>query len=379
LKKIVSFTVVTFVLVVVAITVNHIYTYIIESIASTMTTPPSNRPIILVTGGAGYIGSHTCVELLNANYDVIVIDNMSNASPEALERVEELTKKKILATHVFDLRDESKIDAIFATHKIHAVIHFAALKAVGESVAQPLRYADNNVGATVSLLNAMTRAKCPRLVFSSSSTVYGDANVAPFAEDMPLTAVNPYGETKLYIEILLRSMSRASPDWQFSMLRYFNPIGAHPSGLIGDDPRGVPNNLLPFIEQVAVGLRPKLTIFGDKYSTRDGTCVRDYVHVMDVAVGHVAALGALRPGAEAYNLGTGGGHTVLEVVHAFERVNGIKINYEIGPPRAGDIAASYADCSKAARVMNFTATHTLDDMVASAWKWRSNNPNGLKK
>jgi UDP-glucose 4-epimerase len=382
LQQTVSFTVLTFVLVVIAVVVNNLYSLIMSALSptsSSSSSSSSSRRIILVTGGAGYIGSHTTLELLNANYDVIVVDNMSNASPEALRRVEELAKRKVLAFHQVDLRDVAAMNAIFDAHKIDAVIHFAALKAVGESVRVPLKYYDNNIAGAVALLNAMDRVKCHRLVFSSSATVYGDNNVAPFREDLPLSANNPYGETKFVTEMLLRAMAKANDHWQFSMLRYFNPIGAHPSGLIGEDPAGVPQNLLPFVEQVAVGIRPKLTIFGDKYPTRDGTCVRDYIHVVDLALGHVAALAALKPGAEAYNLGTGGGHTVLEVVRAFERVNGVKVPFEIGPPRDGDIAESYADVSKATKLLNFTATHTLDDMVQSAWKWRSNNPHGYAK
>lgn len=337
-----------------------------------------SRRIILVTGGAGFIGSHTAVELMASNFDVVVVDNLVNAVPESLKRVEKLAGRPLLAFYNVDVRDKVAMARVFASHDVYAVIHFAALKAVGESVSQPLRYYDNNVNGAVALLEVMQQTPVRRFVFSSSATVYGDKNVAPFREDMPMGATNPYGETKVVLEMLLRSVAVADPTWQITLLRYFNPIGAHPSGIIGDDPLGVPNNLLPFIEQVAVGKRDKLTVFGNTYDTPDGTCIRDYIHVVDVAIGHIAALNHSRPGAEAYNLGSSKGHSVLEVVHAFERVNGVKVPYVIGPPRAGDIGFCYADGSKAARELNFTPTRTLDDMVASAWNWRKQNPNGLR-
>jgi UDP-glucose 4-epimerase len=338
----------------------------------------SEKRIVLVTGGAGFIGSHTVVELMAANFDVVIVDNLVNASHESLKRIAQLAGRPVLAFYEADVRDAAALERVFNAHAVYAVIHFAALKAVGESVAQPLRYYDNNVHGSIVLCQAMARANVKRLVFSSSATVYGDKNVAPFREDMPIGATNPYGETKVAVEMLLRSVAAADAAWEITLLRYFNPIGAHASGLIGEDPQGVPQNLLPFIEQVAIGQREKLTIFGDRYETRDGTCIRDYIHVVDLARGHIAALNHSRPGADAVNLGSSRGHSVLEVVRAFERVNGVAVKYEIGAARPGDIGVCYADASKAARVLNFTPTHSLDDMVASAWKWRSQNPNGYK-
>jgi len=332
---------------------------------------------ILVTGGAGYIGSHTVLELLQAGHDVVVIDNLVNSHEESLRRVGQLAGRAP-AFHCVDLLDRVAVDAVFAAAPVDAVIHFAALKAVGESVAQPLRYFYNNITGTLHLLQAMEAHDVRCLVFSSSATVYGDPQQMPITEDAPLSAVNPYGRTKLIIEDMLRDLYRTDPRWDIALLRYFNPVGAHPSGQIGEDPNGIPNNLVPYIAQVAVGRLPYLRVFGDSYPTPDGTGVRDYIHVVDLAQGHLRALTKLgeRPGLVTYNLGTGRGYSVLEVVAAFERACGRPIPVQIHPPRPGDAAICYADPSRAARELAWVAENDLDDMMADTWRWQAGNPNG---
>jgi len=333
---------------------------------------------VLVTGGAGYIGSHTCVELLDAGYGVVVVDNLCNSSEEALRRVREITGRD-LAFVKADVLDRAALGEVFGAHDFDAVIHFAALKAVGESVAQPLRYYHNNVTGTVSLLEACAKYGVRDFVFSSSATVYGDPHAVPITEDFPLQATNPYGRTKLMMEDVLRDVAVAEKGWRISVLRYFNPVGAHPSGRIGEDPRGIPNNLMPFVMQVAVGRRPHLSVFGDDYPTKDGTGVRDYIHVVDLARGHIAALKALDgiDGCKAYNLGTGMGYSVLEMVKAAEEASGKRIPYEITPRRPGDIAECWADPTLARRELGWTATRGLKEMCADSWRWQSTNPNGF--
>lgn len=334
---------------------------------------------ILVTGGAGYIGSHTCIELLNAGFDVVIMDNLSNSSAESVRRLEELAGKKV-KLYERDIRDEAAYDEIFGENDIEAVIHFAGLKAVGESCRKPIEYYDNNIGGTVKLLEAMKKYGCTRIVFSSSATVYGSENPVPFREDQKVGGTtNPYGTTKLFIEQILTDVQKANPDWSVILLRYFNPIGAHKSGRIGENPRGIPNNLMPYIAQVAVGKLPCLNVFGDDYDTPDGTGVRDYIHVVDLAVGHVRALEKAQKdsGVFIYNLGTGKGVSVLELVHAFEKASGVKINYKIAPRRDGDIAVCYADASKAERELGWTAQYGVDEMCADSWRWQSNNPEGF--
>ncbi len=335
---------------------------------------------ILVTGGAGYIGSHTALELLQAGHDVVVVDNLINSHREALRRVEALAGRP-LTFHCVDLLDQAALEAVFAAAPIDAVIHFAALKAVGESVAQPLRYFHNNVTGTLHLLQAMAAHDVRTFVFSSSATVYGDPQRMPITEDAPLAAVNPYGRTKLMVEDILRDLHRADPRWDIAILRYFNPVGAHPSGQLGEDPNGIPNNLVPYIAQVAVGRLPYLRVFGDGYPTADGTGVRDYIHVVDLAVGHLRALEKLaaRPGLVTYNLGTGRGYSVLEVAAAFGRAAGQEIPLQIVPPRPGDAAICYADPSLAARELGWTAERDLDTMMADTWRWQSGNPNGFRE
>ncbi len=334
---------------------------------------------ILVTGGAGFIGSHTCVELLNAGYDVVIMDNLSNSSAESVHRTEELSGKKA-RLYEKDIRDEDAYEEIFRENQIDSVIHFAGLKAVGESVRKPVEYYDNNIGGTVKLLAAMQRFGCKRIVFSSSATVYGSQNPVPFREDMPTGGTtNPYGTTKLFIERILTDTQTAHPDWSVVLLRYFNPIGAHESGRIGENPRGIPNNLMPYISQVAVGKLPYLHVYGDDYDTPDGTGVRDYIHVVDLAVGHVKAVekASRDTGVFVYNLGTGHGVSVLELVHAFEKASGVKIPYQIDPRRPGDIAECYADASKAARELGWTAKLDVERMCADTWRWQSLNPEGF--
>jgi len=334
---------------------------------------------ILVTGGAGYIGSHTCVELLQAGYDVVVVDNLSNSKEEALRRVEEIAGKRVEFQKV-DLLDETGLGAVFARSPVEAVVHFAGLKAVGESVAQPLRYYHNNVTGTLVLLKVMGVHGVKDIVFSSSCTVYGDPHKVPITEDFPLSTTNPYGHTKLIIEDILRDLYVADPSWNVALLRYFNPVGAHPSGRIGEDPNGIPNNLVPYIAQVAVGRLRQLSVFGGDYPTPDGTGVRDYIHVVDLAIGHIKALEKLRqkPGVVAYNLGTGQGCSVLEVVAAFERASGRKIPYQIVARRPGDVALTYADPSKANQELGWRAERGLDEMCADVWRWQFHNPNGYE-
>ena len=333
---------------------------------------------ILVTGGAGFIGSHTVVELQKAGYEVVIIDNFSNSKPEALRRIEKITGKAP-RFYEADLCDETAVEKIFTENKIDAAIHFAGLKAVGESVQKPLEYYRNNLLSTLVLCGCMRRHGCKRIVFSSSATVYGMHNKAPFTEDMPLSTTNPYGSTKLYIEGILTDLTVADPDWSVCLLRYFNPIGAHESGLIGESPNGIPNNLLPYVAQVAVGKLPCLGVYGNDYDTPDGTGVRDYIHVVDLALGHLGAVEYVmgHTGVEAVNLGTGKGSSVLDVVQAFEKASGRKIPYEIKPRRAGDIATCYADSSKAKALFGWEAKRNLDDMCRDGWNFIKNNPNGL--
>ncbi len=333
---------------------------------------------VLITGGAGYIGSHTCVEMLNAGKEIVVIDNFCNSSPQSCDRVKEITGKDFPVIEC-DIRDADGLRQVFADHKIESVIHFAGLKAVGESCVKPLEYYDNNIGGTVSLLNAMRAANVKTIVFSSSATVYGEHNQVPFREDMPAGGTtNPYGTTKYFIEIILKDLCASDPEWSVSLLRYFNPIGAHESGRIGEAPNGVPNNLMPYIAQVAVGKREKLSVFGNDYDTPDGTGVRDYIHVVDLAKGHVAAVKRAETvkGCEIYNLGTGVGVSVLELVHAFEKATGVKIPYVIAPRRPGDIAYSYADASKAWQVLGWKTEKNAEDACRDTWRWQKNNPNG---
>ena len=333
--------------------------------------------MVFVTGGAGYIGSHTCVELLNAGFDVTVFDNFCNSQPEALARVERITGKKPILIQG-DIRNQTALVAALQQSRATAVIHFAGLKAVGESVQKPLTYYDNNVVGTVRLLEAMTECGVKTLVFSSSATVYGDPQRLPLTEDHPLSTTNPYGQTKLVIEDMLRDLFRSDPSWHISILRYFNPVGAHASGLIGEDPQGTPNNLLPFVAQVAVGRRAFLNVWGNDYATPDGTGVRDYIHVVDLALGHLKALERLQNQAEcqAINLGTGVGYSVLDMVHAFEQASGKPVPYQVGARREGDIAACFADPAQALALLGWSAERGLETMCADAWRWQSGNPNG---
>lgn len=334
---------------------------------------------ILVTGGAGYIGSHTCVELLNAGHTVSVIDNLANSSAESLRRVEAITGRT-LRFIAADLRDGPRLANLLQAGAFDAVIHFAGLKAVGESVSQPLDYYDNNLGGTLGLCRAMAASGVKRLVFSSSATVYGDPQRVPIDEGFPLAATNPYGRTKLFIESLLRDLAAADPEWAIAILRYFNPVGAHPSGRIGEDPQGIPNNLVPFIAQVAAGRLPELQVFGNDYETPDGTGVRDYIHVVDLAQGHLAALARLaaRPGVLTYNLGTGRGYSVLEMVAAFAAAAGRAIPYRIVARRPGDVAVCYADPGLAARELGWQARLGLAEMMADTWRWQQANPRGYR-
>ncbi len=335
---------------------------------------------ILVTGGAGYIGSHACVELLNAGLEVVVIDNLSNSNEEALKRVEKITGKSI-KFYKEDLLDKEALEEIFKKDKIDAVMHFAGLKAVGESVSQPLRYYHNNISGTLALCEVMNKYGVKNLVFSSSATVYGNPHAVPIKEEFPLSATNPYGRTKLMIEEILRDLYVADNTWNIAILRYFNPIGAHSSGRIGEDPKGIPNNLVPYITQVAIGKLEKLNVYGDDYPTSDGTGVRDYIHVVDLVLGHLKALEKLKdnPGVITYNLGTGTGYTVLEVVKAFTKTSEREIPYKIVTRRPGDIAACYADPSKAKDELGWSAKKGLDEMCKDSWNWQSGNPNGYEK
>lgn len=333
---------------------------------------------VLVTGAAGYIGSHACVQLLEAGYEVVGVDNYDNSSPESIRRVEELTGKKLVELVELDLRDTSALHEVFARHEIDAVMHFAGLKAVGESVAEPFLYYDTNIGSTIALIDAMERAAVRKMVFSSSCTVYGSPtpDQVPLTEDTPLDAVSPYGRTKLLIEEMLSDICAADPQWEVLSLRYFNPIGAHPSGRIGESPIGVPNNLLPYIMQVAVGLRDELSVWGGDYPTHDGTCIRDYIHVVDLAQGHVLALVNLESGYTAINLGTGVGSSVLDVVDASSKAVGKPIPYAIKPRRAGDAVSVYADPQVAVERLGWKAQLDLQSMCEDHWRWQKNNPNG---
>ena len=334
---------------------------------------------VLVTGGAGYIGSHTCVELLDAGYEIAVVDNLSNSCEESLERVKKITGKTF-KFYKEDLCDIDAVEKIFADDKFDAVIHFAGLKAVGESVAIPLSYYENNIGSTLNLCKVMAKHGCKKLVFSSSATVYGNPHTVPITEDFPLHCTNPYGRTKLMIEEILRDLYVSDNEWDIALLRYFNPVGAHKSGLIGEDPTGIPNNLMPYISQVAIGKLECLSVFGGDYDTKDGTGVRDYIHVVDLADGHLKALNKIQDdvGVVIYNLGTGTGYSVLDMVKAFSKASGVDVKYKIVDRRPGDIASCYADPSKAKNELGFEATHTLEDMCRDLWKWQTQNPNGYK-
>ena len=336
---------------------------------------------ILITGGCGYIGSHTCIEMLDAGYDIVVIDNYYNSKPEALRRVKEISGKEF-PFYECDIRDAEGLRKVFSAHQIEAVIHFAGLKAVGESVREPLMYYDNNVAGTVVLCQVMAEMGCKRIIFSSSATVYGTGNPSPLKEDMPTGAVtNPYGRTKFMIEGILSDLCVSDPAWSAVLLRYFNPIGAHESGRIGEDPNGIPNNLMPYISQVAIGKLQKLSVFGDDYDTPDGTGVRDYIHVVDLARGHVKAVGyaLAHNGAEAINLGTGVGYSVRDLVNAFKTANGVDVPYAIAPRREGDVATCYSDPAKAAKLLNWKAEKNVEDMCRDTWRWQSQNPKGFNE
>jgi len=332
---------------------------------------------VLVTGGTGYIGSHACIELLSAGYQLVVLDNLSNSSVESLRRVETIAKKKIPFIKG-DVRDLSLLRRIFTEYQIDSVVHFSGLKSVGESVAQPLSYYDNNVGGSVALFKVMAEFCCKRLVFSSSATVYGDPHVVPIREDFPLSTTNPYGASKLMVEGVLRDLYASNTGWSIGILRYFNPVGAHESGFIGENPNGTPNNLMPFISQVAVGQRDVLSVFGDDYDTPDGTGVRDYIHVVDLAKGHVSALNKLMTGLQCLtvNLGTGKGCSVLDLLNAFEKVSGKKIPYQIVARRSGDVAKCFADPTHALDTLGWQANYDIERMCADTWRWQSNNPQG---
>lgn len=334
---------------------------------------------ILVTGGLGYIGSHACVALVAAGYRPVIVDNLSNASESVLERICELSRNADLAFERADVRDGAAMRAILSRERIDAVLHFAGLKAVGESVDQPLLYHDNNVAGSIALLSAMESAGVDKIVFSSSATVYGEPERLPLHEDHPLRPVNPYARSKFLVEQILADQAAADPAFRYAALRYFNPIGAHPSARIGEDPRGTPNNLLPYLAQVAIGRRPSLRVWGNDYPTPDGTGVRDYLHVMDLAEGHVAALRSLERGSITVNLGTGRGYSVLEVVEAFERASGRKIALEFHERRPGDVAVCFADPSRAAELLGWRARLTLDDMCRDMWRWQSRNPEGYAR
>lgn len=356
------------------------------------------KNFILVTGGAGYIGSHTCVELIKAGYDLLVLDNLCNSSAESLNRVAQITATELNLLDPFcldktnsqlnfiqaDIRDKATLRSLFSSYQIQAVIHFAGLKAVGESVEQPLKYYDNNVSGTVSLLEIMQEFACQTLVFSSSATVYGDPASVPIKEDFPLATTNPYGASKLMVENILRDLYKAgiqqNSAWAIALLRYFNPVGAHESGLIGEDPNGIPNNLMPFVAQVAVGKREKLSVFGSDYPTPDGTGVRDYIHVVDLAKGHIAALKKLlaQPDLVTVNLGTGRGYSVLEMVAAFEKASGKKVAYQLIERRPGDVAQCYAEPALAKDLLGWQAEYDIDKMCADAWNWQTKNPDGYK-
>ena len=333
---------------------------------------------VLVTGGAGFIGSHTVVELQNAGFDVVVVDNPCNANEEALRRVKEITGKE-LAFYPYDVRDRARMEEVFSAHKIDWVIHFAGLKAVGESVKKPILYYDNNLISTLVLLETMEKFGVKNFVFSSSATVYGEPERLPLDEECRLSTTNPYGTTKLMQERILKDLYVADNTWNIALLRYFNPVGAHPSGRIGEDPKGIPNNLMPYVAQVASGKLQKIGVFGNDYPTPDGTGVRDYIHVVDLARGHVAAIQKLNtPGVHIYNLGTGKGYSVLDMIHAFEKACGKKLPYEIKPRRAGDVPACYASSKKAEKDLGWKAEYDLEDMCRDQWNWQKNNPNGYE-
>lgn len=333
---------------------------------------------VLVTGGAGYIGSHTCVELLQGGHEVVVVDNLCNSKAEALRRVERIAGRPLAAFHKVDVRDRRAMAEVFAAHRFDSVIHFAALKAVGESVSQPLSYYENNIGGLLALCAEMDAAGVRTMVFSSSATVYGDPACVPIREDFPTGPTNPYGWTKLMAEQVLRDVAAADPSWRVVLLRYFNPVGAHASGLIGEDPNGIPNNLMPYVSQVAVGRLPELRVFGGDYPTTDGTGVRDYIHVVDLAAGHVKAVERIGhlSGASCLNLGTGRGYSVLEVVRAFEQASGRAVPYSIVDRRAGDVAACWADATRARELLGWIPRFDIDAMCRDAWRWQSQNPDG---
>lgn len=336
---------------------------------------------ILVTGGTGYIGSHTVVELQNSGYDVVVCDNLSNSSEKSLERIQMITGKPV-KFYLADIRDRAAMNQIFDNESVDSVIHFAGLKAVGESVAKPWEYYDNNITGTLTLLDVMRRHGVKNIIFSSSATVYGDPAFVPITEECPKgQCTNPYGWTKSMLEQILTDIQKADPAWNVVLLRYFNPIGAHKSGLIGEDPNGIPNNLMPYVTQVAIGKRPELGVFGNDYDTHDGTGVRDYIHVVDLAVGHVKALIKIeeKAGLKIYNLGTGNGYSVLDIVHNFESATGVHVPYSIQPRRPGDIATCYASADKAKEELGWVAENDIRDMCADSWKWQQMNPNGYKE
>lgn len=334
---------------------------------------------ILVTGGAGYIGSHTCVELLNAGYDIVVVDNLSNSHPEALKRVSEIANKTF-PSYFIDLLDRDSLDHVFKEHGIEAVIHFAGLKAVGESVQQPLRYYHSNLMSTTTLCEVMEDNGVRKLIFSSSATVYGIPESVPIDEEAPVSAINPYGRTKAMIEQMLMDLAQSNAGWSVAILRYFNPVGAHESGRIGEDPSGIPNNLMPYIAQVAVGRLSEVSVYGSDYETIDGTGVRDYIHVVDLAIGHLMALGKIEgsSGVHTYNLGTGRGYSVLEMIEAFKRASGQPIPYRIADRRPGDIGICYAEASKAVQELGWKAARGIDEMCRDAWRWQSMNPRGYR-
>ena len=335
---------------------------------------------ILVTGGAGFIGSHTLIELIAAGHNPVVVDNLSNASPEAIHRVEKIVGQSIPFYEV-DIRDREGLEKVFSQHTFDCCIHFAGLKAVGESVQKPWEYYENNIGGTLVLVDVMRKHGLKNIIFSSSATVYGAPETMPITEDCPKgTVTNPYGQTKSMLEQVLTDIQKADPQWNVVLLRYFNPIGAHKSGTIGEDPNGIPNNLMPYITQVAVGKLQQLGVFGNDYPTHDGTGVRDYIHVVDLAKGHVCALSAIEKkcGLAVYNLGTGQGYSVLDLVHAFEKATGVKVPYVIKPRRSGDVAECWSDPSKAARELGWKAQYGIEDMCEDAWRWQKNNPNGYR-
>jgi UDP-glucose 4-epimerase len=337
----------------------------------------TKKPTILLTGGAGYIGSHTFIALSEAGFNPVILDDFSNSKPAVLDRLQNITGQ-VVQSQQDSVCNVKLVKGLIQQHQIVAVIHFAGFKAVGESVAQPLHYFENNLGGMMALLSAMQSTACRTLVFSSSATVYGDPTSVPITEDFPRSHTNPYGHTKLVCEDMLAAMRVANPVWRIGVLRYFNPVGAHPSGLIGEDPSGPPNNLMPYVAQVALGKRPFLNVYGNNYATPDGTGVRDYIHVQDLAQAHVAALQTLLQGANAFtvNVGTGQGHSVLEVVHAFVHASGNPVPYKVAPRRAGDVAQCFADATLAKDLLGWRAKHTLADMCKDAWRWHSNNPNG---